>query len=491
MNLLNTFAPDAANAAGRCPICGNSVARFLRRGYYLKCPHCRGASRIEADAPEQLDEYWRGEAFWSEDEIRKRKQREPVFRQAFEILRRHKPEPGSVLDIGCGIGSFLAVGREHGWQVTGVDPSPIACKVAKLEYGLDLINDTFSSRLFDGRKFDAVFAAQVLHHLPDPAAFLAEIARVVAEDGVIILRTPNLIPEEGMLLVQRLLRRKEQFFCGPTLQMFHPETLRLLFAQQGFDEISFVISRPFLEQPHRRALLPNLRRILYAGFKLAVYASTSALFRASGGRILLAPSIFVVARRRAKRTSPRTNDGSSTQGSTTMSHVWEVVRNTLSPRFLQSLAYSFAYYIHEQVAWRKHIHAEEGIRVHATASIRYAQNVYVGRNSHINHNCCVWAGQNSKVIFGCDVLMGPGVCLFAANHGTAKGRPMMWQDRTEADIVIGNDVWLGANSVVTAGTRIANGVIVAAGAVVTKDVTEEDVIVGGTPARIIGRRQPE
>jgi acetyltransferase-like isoleucine patch superfamily enzyme len=56
--------------------------------------------------------------------------------------------------------------------------------------------------------------------------------------------------------------------------------------------------------------------------------------------------------------------------------------------------------------------------------------------------------------------------------------------------VIGDDVWLGANSVVTAGTRIANGVIVAAGAVVTKDVTEEDVIVGGIPARIIGRRQP-
>jgi acetyltransferase-like isoleucine patch superfamily enzyme len=66
---------------------------------------------------------------------------------------------------------------------------------------------------------------------------------------------------------------------------------------------------------------------------------------------------------------------------------------------------------------------------------------------------------------------------------------MMWQERKEADIVIGDDVWLGANSVVTAGTRIANGVIVAAGAVVTKDVTEENVIVGGIPARVIGQRR--
>lgn len=172
------------------------------------------------------------------------------------------------------------------------------------------------------------------------------------------------------------------------------------------------------------------------------------------------------------------------------SYVWEVVRYTLSLRLLQSLVYSFAYYIHEQVVWRAHIQAQEGIRIHATASIRYAQNVHVGRNSHINHNCCLWAGERSKVVLGNDVLMGPGVCLFTVNHNTTKGSPMMWQERTEADIVVGDDVWLGANSVVTAGTRIANGVIVAAGAVVTKDVTEEDVIVGGVPARIIGRRRP-
>lgn len=474
------------DTATRCPICGNSAGRFLRRGYYLKCPRCLGATRVEADAPARLDEYWRGDAFWSGEEIRKRKQRAPVFRAAFETLRRHKPEAGSVLDIGCGIGTFLAVCREHGWQVTGIDPSPIACKVARQEYGLDLINDTFASGLFDGRKFDAVFAAQVLHHLPDPAAFLADVARVVSDDGLILLRTPNSVPQEGILPLQRLLGRKETFFCGPTLQVFHPHTLRLLLTRQGFDDVSFVISRPFLEPPTGRALVPNLRRLLYSGFKLAVYAGTKALFWTSGGRVLLAPSIFVVARRRAKTSSVPSEGESSAKR-----HVWEVVRNTLSPRFVKSLAYSFAYYIHEQVAWRGQIHAGEGARIHATASIRYARNVHVGRNSHINHNCCVWAGQGSSVILGRDVLMGPGVCLFAANHGTRKGRPMMWQERTEADIVIGDDVWLGANSVVTAGTRIANGVIVAAGAVVTKDITEEDVIVGGIPARIIGRRQPE
>lgn len=479
-----SYAHDPADAVAGCPICGNSGGGFLRRGYYQKCPHCRGASRIEADAPEELEEYWRSETFWSGEEIWKRKKREPVFREAFDVLRSVKPKPGSVLDLGCGIGTFLAICRENGWEVAGVDPSAIAGEVARREYGLEILTETFSSRRFGERRFDAVFAAQVLHHLPNPTQFLAEIAQVVADDGVIVLRTPNLVPEEGMLWVQRLLGRKEQFFCGPTLHVFHPDTLRLLFARAGFDDVHFVISRPFIEPLHGHSPLANLRRLLYGGLKLAVYGGTEALFRLTGGRTILGPSIFVIARRSGKL---RADEVATEKGT---SPIWEVLRNAVSPRLLQSVAYSFAYYIHEQVSWRSQIHAEKNIRIHATASIRYAQNVYVGRNSHINHNCCVWAGQRSKVILGDDVLMGPGVCLFAANHGTAKGRPMMWQERSEADIVIGDDVWLGANSVVTAGTRIANGVIVAAGAVVTKDVTEDDVIVGGIPARVIGRRQP-
>lgn len=482
MDAVVSRTPDTAPC---CPICGNSAGQFVRRGYYLKCPHCRGATRVETEIVDRLGEYWRGDEFWSDDEIRKRKEREFVFREAFGILRRLKPLPGSVLDIGCGIGTFLAVCREGGWQVTGVDPSPIACEVAKKEYGLDIVNDTFSSELFEGRRFDAVFAAQVVHHLPDPAAFLAEVMKVVADDGVLILRTPNSVPQGAALYLQRLLGRKEGFFCGPALQLFHPDTLRLVLARQGFDDVSFVISRPFLERPHGRAPLSDIRRLLYGGFKLAAYAVTRALHWASRGRLLLGPSIFVVARRRPEPEL----DGAKGESSTSR-HLGEVVSNTLSFRLAKSLAYSFAYYIHEQVAWRREIHAEEGIRIHATASIRYARNVSVGRNSHINHNCCVWAGQHARIMLGRNVLMGPGVCLFAANHGTRKGRPMMWQERTEADIVIGDDVWLGANSVVTAGTRIANGVIVAAGAVVTKDITEEDAIVGGIPARVIGHRQP-
>lgn len=169
-------------------------------------------------------------------------------------------------------------------------------------------------------------------------------------------------------------------------------------------------------------------------------------------------------------------------------YVWEIIRHTFSPRFLVSLIYSFAYYIHEHVVWQANIHAERDVRIHATASIRNAQNVYVGRNSHINHLCCIWAGENSKIVLGNNLLMGPGVSMFSSNHGMMEGQPMTLQERKEASIVIGDDVWLGAHSVITAGMHIANGVIVAAGAVVTRSITQEGVIVAGIPAKIIGKR---
>jgi acetyltransferase-like isoleucine patch superfamily enzyme len=65
---------------------------------------------------------------------------------------------------------------------------------------------------------------------------------------------------------------------------------------------------------------------------------------------------------------------------------------------------------------------------------------------------------------------------------------MMHQERTESDIVIGDDVWLGAGVVVTGGVELARGIVAAAGSVVTKSVMEPYSIIGGIPARIIGHR---
>lgn len=166
----------------------------------------------------------------------------------------------------------------------------------------------------------------------------------------------------------------------------------------------------------------------------------------------------------------------------------EVVSGIFSLSFIKAILSSFAYYIHEHVTWRKKIKHKGDYRIHSRASIRNAHNIYLGNNVRITMDCCIWAEQNSKIVFGDNVLVGPGAKMFCGNHGTQlNGVPMVYQARTEKDITIGNDVWIGANSVITSGVTIGDGAIVAAGSVVTKNVPS-NCIVGGIPAKVIKER---
>lgn len=169
--------------------------------------------------------------------------------------------------------------------------------------------------------------------------------------------------------------------------------------------------------------------------------------------------------------------------------VVEIVAGIFSLKFAKSLLSYLAYFIHEHVTWRRNLKTKrKNIRIHARTSIRNSQNISMGKNVRISMDCCIWAEKNSRITFGDNVLVGPGAKLFCGNHGTKlNGTPMMFQERTEADIHIGNDVWIGANSVITSGVSIADGAIIAAGSVVTKNVSE-NTIVAGVPAKCIKRR---
>ena len=86
-----------------------------------------------------------------------------------------------------------------------------------------------------------------------------------------------------------------------------------------------------------------------------------------------------------------------------------------------------------------------------------------------------------KITAGDGALIGHNVVLATLNHDFA---PQKRSTLHPAPIVIGEKVWIGANATIVPGVTVGNGAIIAAGAVVTKDVPE-NVIVGGVPAKII------
>jgi len=92
-------------------------------------------------------------------------------------------------------------------------------------------------------------------------------------------------------------------------------------------------------------------------------------------------------------------------------------------------------------------------------------------------------GSGAEVTIGNDVLMGPQVLIYPLNHRIALGIPMRLQPFDCKPVVIGNDVWIGARCIILPGVTIGDGAVVAAGAVVTKDVPR-NAVVGGVPASV-------
>lgn len=88
---------------------------------------------------------------------------------------------------------------------------------------------------------------------------------------------------------------------------------------------------------------------------------------------------------------------------------------------------------------------------------------------------------------GKNTMFGPYVNVNCADHGMERGMPMRFQLGTYGAVRIGQDCWLGSHVVVLKGVNIGDGAVIAAGAVVNKDVPE-GAIAAGVPARIVGER---
>lgn len=112
-------------------------------------------------------------------------------------------------------------------------------------------------------------------------------------------------------------------------------------------------------------------------------------------------------------------------------------------------------------------------------STDYGLNIKLGKNVFINSGCCFQ--DQGGIEIGDDVLIGQQVVIATLNHDFAP------QDRANmyhSPVKIGNRVWIGAHATICPGVSIGDNSIVAAGAVVTKNV-EENCVVAGVPARII------
>jgi len=114
-------------------------------------------------------------------------------------------------------------------------------------------------------------------------------------------------------------------------------------------------------------------------------------------------------------------------------------------------------------------------------------NIEIGDNVVIGSYCNIRA-VDEKIIIGNNVLIGQLVSIIGANH-ICKDKNVLINDQgvESKKIVIHDDVWIGSNSLLLPGAVIGEGGVVAGGSVVTNTV-DPYCIVGGVPAKVIGKR---
>lgn len=113
-------------------------------------------------------------------------------------------------------------------------------------------------------------------------------------------------------------------------------------------------------------------------------------------------------------------------------------------------------------------------------SIIIEDEVFIGSGCEFNSNCGIKIGRYSNIASGCRFI--------DHDHGMKSGFLIGPQPSVKMEIELGEDVWLGCNVVVLKGVKIGNGVVIAAGAVVTKSIPANQIW-GGVPARLLGDRK--
>ncbi len=187
--LARPMACPQCGAAGEKPVLV-SIGWYTeknpdRRNDVLACPSCGAAFYDNLTPPDYTDpniaEQGRTEFYLQ--------QGTGLWHSAGLLARIQHPAGARYLEVGCGLGFGLDFAIHGlGWQGRGFDPSPIA-EAGRARLGLPITLDYF--RGTQDEPFDVLMAAEVIEHVPSPRDFLSLLRGALADDGVLVLTTPD------------------------------------------------------------------------------------------------------------------------------------------------------------------------------------------------------------------------------------------------------------------------------------------------------------
>ncbi|MFO7618155.1 MAG: acyltransferase [Thermoplasmata archaeon] len=131
-------------------------------------------------------------------------------------------------------------------------------------------------------------------------------------------------------------------------------------------------------------------------------------------------------------------------------------------------------------------HFGSHVTIAEDVTIEVPENISIGDNSGFNAGC--WISGGGGLTIGHNVIVGPHTVIHTQNHEYDDvTKPICEQGHTSKPVTIEDDVWIGARAVITPGSKIGRGCVIAAGAVVAGYITPHSVA-AGVPAKVIKKR---
>jgi 2-polyprenyl-3-methyl-5-hydroxy-6-metoxy-1,4-benzoquinol methylase len=166
------------------------------------------------------------------------------FREGLELIETYRKPPGRLLDIGCAMGVFLAIAKERGWKVFGVDVSDYATKFAKERFGINCFTGDIRDARLPDKHFNVITLWDTIEHFENPLEELKEIRRILTDDGIILFDTPN-VESIMRILADWAYKITGGIFKYPIKKLYHqfhlfyfsPKTLHMLLNKTGFEII--------------------------------------------------------------------------------------------------------------------------------------------------------------------------------------------------------------------------------------------------------------
>lgn len=195
--ILDGMTMESATAKMACRLCGGYDLRLhYTQGNRdeFRFYRCAACGLVNYDLSGGLDQGKYEQDLPDPRDAAPRKNRAQTATYCF--LSRHLHPPGRLLEIGSGNGRLLHLARQDGWDVAGVELSPVLAERAGRQLGIDVATANvfepgLGDRLGAGR-FDAIVLRHVLEHLPDPLAAMAIFRTLLAPGGHVLLEFPNI-----------------------------------------------------------------------------------------------------------------------------------------------------------------------------------------------------------------------------------------------------------------------------------------------------------